>query len=295
MRIGLIGNGYWARVTHAAGLLAEPSVTLTGVWGRDGSKSDALAAELGIRAYRDPDELFADTDAVAFSVPPQVQLELALRAAALGKHLLLEKPIALSAVDADRLADAVGEAGVASVVFFTSRFDARQRQWLDEVFGQPGWDGASGMWLGAAFAPDSPFDTPWRRQYGGLWDVGPHALSIVTAALGPIERLSAMAGPRDQVHLLLRHRGGAVSNYVLGIDNPPAAGGSGLTIWGAPGRRELPPGPSDPVAALASAARELAAAAAEERPSHPCDVQYGREVVRLLAEAQRQLDDRPAR
>ena len=290
MRIGLIGNGYWARATHAAGLLAEPAVTLTGVWGRDLAKSDAMAADLGITVYRDPDELFADVDAVAFSVPPQVQLELALRAAALGKHLLLEKPIALSAADADRLADAVGQAGVASVVFFTSRFDAAQRQWLDEVFSQPGWDGGSGRWLGAAFAPDSPFDTPWRHQFGGLWDVGPHALSIVIAALGPIEELSAMAGPRDQVHLLLRHRGGAVSNYVLGIDNPPAAGGSRFTIWGAAGQRELPPGPSDPVAALATAARELAAAAELDQPSHPCDVQFGRVVVRLLAEAQRQLD-----
>jgi predicted dehydrogenase len=290
MRIGLIGNGYWARVTHAAGLMAEPAVTLTGVWGRDQAKSDALANDLGITAYRDPDELFADTDAVAFSVPPPVQLELALRAAALGKHLLLEKPIALSAPDADRLADAVDQAGVASVVFFTSRFDAPQRQWLDEVFAQPGWDGGSGRWLGAAFAPDSPFDTPWRHRFGGLWDVGPHALSIVIAALGPVEQLSAMAGPRDQVHLLLRHRGGAVSNYVLGIDNPPAAGASRFTIWGAAGQRELPPGPSDPVAALATAARELAAAAEQEYPSHPCDVQFGRLVVRLLAEAQRQLD-----
>ncbi|HEX4728848.1 MAG TPA: Gfo/Idh/MocA family oxidoreductase, partial [Jatrophihabitans sp.] len=104
MRIGLIGNGYWARVTHAAGLQAQPAVTLTGVWGRDQAKSDALAAEAGITAYRTPDELFADTDAVAFSVPPQVQAELALAAARQGKHLLLEKPIALSVEQADLLA-----------------------------------------------------------------------------------------------------------------------------------------------------------------------------------------------
>src|SRR6185312_5106598 len=220
MRIGLIGNGYWARVTHAAGLQAQPAVTLTGVWGRDQAKSDALAAEDGITAYRSPDELFADTDAVAFSVPPQVQAELALAAAWQGKHLLLEKPIALSVEQADLLADTVAEAGLASVVFFTSRFDQQRRSWLDQVFAEPGWDGASGLFLGAAFAPDSPFDTPWRHRFGGLWDVGPHALSIVTAALGPIEELSATAGPRDQVHLVLRHRGRAVSNSVLGIDNP---------------------------------------------------------------------------
>ncbi|HET6209426.1 MAG TPA: Gfo/Idh/MocA family oxidoreductase [Jatrophihabitans sp.] len=289
MRIGLIGNGYWARVTHAAGLQAQPAVTLTGVWGRDQAKSDALAAEFGITAYRAPDELFADVDAVAFSVPPQVQVELALAAVRQGKHLLLEKPVALSTDDADRLADAVAEAGLASVVFFTSRFDERRRGWLDEVFAEPGWDGASGLFLGAAFAPDSPFDTPWRHRFGGLWDLGPHALSIVTAALGPVEWLSATAGPRDQVHLLLRHRGGAVSNYVLGIDNPATVEANRLTIWGAAGLRELPPGPADPTAALAAAAGELVAAAGQPVPSHPCDVQYGRQLVRLLAEAERQL------
>ena len=183
----------------------------------------------------------------------------------------------------------MAEAGLASVVFFTSRFDERRRGWLDEVFAEPGWDGASGLFLGAAFAPDSPFDTPWRHRFGGLWDVGPHALSIVTAALGPIEWLSATAGPRDQVHLLLRHRGGAVSNYVLGIDNPATVEANRLTIWGAAGLRELPPGPADPTAALAAAAGELVAAAGQPVPSHPCDVQYGRQVVRLLAEAERQL------
>lgn len=289
MRIGLIGNGYWARVTHAAGLRAQPAVTLTGVWGRDQAKSYAFADEFGIAAYQTPDELFADTDAVAFSVPPQVQAELALAAAVQGKHLLLEKPIALSVDQAELLADTVSEAGLASVVFFTSRFDAARRQWLDQVFAEPGWDGGSGLFLGSAFAPDSPFDTPWRHRFGGLWDVGPHALSIVTAALGPIEQLTATAGPRDQVHLVLRHRGGAVSNYVLGIDNPATVNSSRFTVWGEPGLRELPDGPSDPVAALALAAGELAAAAGQPTPSHPCDVQYGRSVVRWLAEAERQL------
>jgi predicted dehydrogenase len=289
MRIGLIGNGYWARVTHAAGLQAQPAVTLTGVWGRDQAKSDSFAAELGITAFPTPDELFADTDAVAFSVPPQVQAELALAAARQGKHLLLEKPIALSVEQADLLADTVAEAGLASVVFFTSRFDAQRRRWLDQVFAEPGWDGGSGLFLGSAFAPDSPFDTPWRHRFGGLWDVGPHALSIVTAALGPVEQLSATAGPRDQVHLVLRHRGGAVSNYVLGIDNPATVNSSRFTVWGEAGLRELPDGPADPTAALALAAGELAAAAEQSEPSHPCDVQYGRLVVRLLAEAERQL------
>ncbi|MEO6700115.1 MAG: Gfo/Idh/MocA family oxidoreductase [Jatrophihabitantaceae bacterium] len=289
MRIGVIGNGYWARVTHLAGLRAEPSVTLTGVWGRAEAVSKQVAAELGITAYRTVDELFDDVEAVAFSVPPQVQSELALAAARRGKHLLLEKPIALRAEAADRLADAIGEAGVASVVFFTSRFDDAQRAWLDEMATRSGWDGGSGQLLGSAFAEGSPFDTPWRHDMGGLWDVGPHALAIITAALGPVEQLSALAGPRDLVLLSLRHHSGACSSYAVSIQAPPAASYSGLSIWGEPGRFELPAGPADPAAALATAARELAVQAAQPDPSHPCDVRFGRQVVHLLAEAERQL------
>jgi predicted dehydrogenase len=289
MRIGVVGNGYWARVTHIAGLLAQPAVTLTGVWGRDHAKSVPLAAEFGIAAYGSYDELLADVDAVGFSVPPQVQSELALRAARLGKHLLLEKPIAISEPAAAELAGAVAEAGVGSVVFFTSRFDPARRAWLAERAAQSGWDGASGLWLGAAFAAGSPFDTPWRHAKGGLWDVGPHALSLLIGALGEITDLTARAGRRDLVQLLTGHESGARSQYSLSIDAPAAAARTSLLVWGEPGSYSLPDGPADPAGCLAIAAGELAALAADPAAGHPCDVHFGRRVVALLAEAERQL------
>ncbi|MGI8667320.1 MAG: Gfo/Idh/MocA family protein, partial [Jatrophihabitans sp.] len=286
MRIGLVGNGHWARVTHAAGLSAEPSVTFTGLWGRDHAKSVPIADEFGVRAYPSFDALLADVEAVAFSVPPDVQSGHARRAAALGKHLLLEKPIATAPDEAARLADAVAEAGVASVVFFTGRFDATQRSWLAGIAARQDWDGGSGLWLGSAFVPGSPFDTPWRHDKGGLWDVGPHVLSLLIAALGPIEQLTARAGHRDLVQLLLRHRGGALSSYALSIDAAPAVQRNLFTVWGPPGCFELVTGPLDATAALSTAARELAEQAGRAAPSHPCDVQFGLQVVRLLAEAE---------
>jgi predicted dehydrogenase len=289
MRVGLVGNGHWAKITHAAGLSSEPSVELSGIWGRNGAKTASLATELGTTGYDDVEEMFDAVDAVAFSVPPQVQSELALRAARAGKHLLLEKPIAVSVAEADRLADAVTEAGVASVVFFTSRFDAVQRQWIDQTGQRSDWDGAAGLWLGSAFAAGSPFDTPWRHDKGGLWDVGPHALAMVTGTLGPIVEITARPGRRDLVHLIMGHESGASSSYAVSIDTPTAASEVSLRVWGATGSSMLPASQADPSSALATAARELAAAAELPVPSHPCDVQLGRSVVRLLAEAERQL------
>ncbi len=289
LRVGLVGNGHWARVTHAAGLRSEPSVELSGIWGRNQAKTQALAAELGTTGYAGVEEMFDAVDAVAFSVPPQVQAELAVRAARAGKHLLLEKPIAVSVDAAQQLAGAVAEAGVASVVFFTGRFDAGQRQWLEQVAQRSDWDGAAGLWLGSAFAADSPFDTPWRHDKGGLWDVGPHALALLTGAFGEIVEITARPGRRDLVYLILRHASGLSSSYAVSIDTPEAASQVSLTAWGAAGRSELP-ALLEPSQSLATAARELALAARQPVPSHPCDVRLGLSVVRLLAEAERQLD-----
>jgi predicted dehydrogenase len=289
MRIGLVGNGYWARVTHAAGLSAEQSVTFAGLWGRDPVKSTAVASEFGVTAYASYDELLDDIDAVAFSVPPQVQSELALQAARRGKQLLLEKPIAVSVASADSLADAVLQAGVASVVFFTSRFDPVHSSWLAGIAEQNGWEGGCGLWLGSAFGTDSPFDTPWRHDKGGLWDVGPHALALAIGALGPVQELTARAGKRDLVQLVLRHAGGAVSSYAVTIDAPAVVDRNTFTVWGSPGVFDTPRESPDPPVALAAAARELSLLFDAKSSEHPCDVRLGAEVVRLLAEAERQL------
>ena len=72
-------------------------------------------------------------DAVAFAVPPETQAELALVAVNAGKHLLLDKPVALTVAAANALRDAATAAGVASVVFFTDRFADESRAWFREV------------------------------------------------------------------------------------------------------------------------------------------------------------------
>src|SRR5689334_11838880 len=122
MRFGVVGTGFWAREIHAGGVAAHPDATLAGVWGRDPAKAQAVADVHGVPAYGDFDRFLDAVDAVAFSVPPTVQADLAVRAAAAGKHLLLEKPLALGLDAANRVADAVAAAGVASVVFFTDRY-----------------------------------------------------------------------------------------------------------------------------------------------------------------------------
>ena len=229
MRFGLAGTGYWAQVAHARALTSTDGAELAAVWGRNPDRTAALAGRHGAAAHADFDEFLAGVDAVAFSLPPDVQSELALRAAAAGRHLLLEKPVALTAASADALADAVAAAGVASVVFFTARFQPDIRAWLTAASGAP-WSGAQVVWLGSAVNDASPFNTPWRQREGGLWDLGPHALSVLTQALGPVESVLAGGGPGDVAHLILRHAGGASSTVTVTLQALP--GLDGLCVLG---------------------------------------------------------------
>jgi predicted dehydrogenase len=291
MRFGLIGTGPWAGIAHGPGLVACPEAELVGVWGRNPDKAGALAVQLSARPYADVDALLADVDAVAFAVPPAVQAGLALRAARAGKHLLLDKPIALDVAAADALESAVEAAGVASVVFFTDRFVDTSRAWFDEVAATPGWRGAWFRWLSTLQAADNPFGgSAWRRERGALWDTGPHALSTLTAALGPVASITAVAGDGDLVTLVVRHESGATSTAVLSQFAPPAAASFDCTLWGDAGLLPMPPRPDGRIVPVyATAASELVAGAtAGRKPA--ADVRLGATITRLLAQAQRQID-----
>jgi predicted dehydrogenase len=290
LRFGLVGTGYWARITHAPVLASTEGIELAAVWGRNPDAAAALAAEHGAAACTDLDAFLASVDAVAFSVPPDVQSAIGVRAARAGKHLLLEKPIALSDEDAGELVRAVADGGVASVVFFTARFRPDVRDWLAGVASGDRWDGGNAVWLGTALVASNPFNTPWRREKGGLWDLGPHVVSLLWAALGPVVSVTADAGRGDLTHLVLHHDSGATSTATLTLSAPAAADGFGLYLWGARGRSAVPAGADDARAALRVALTELAANARSGHLSHPCDVRFGRDVVHVLAAAQRQVD-----
>jgi predicted dehydrogenase len=290
MRFGLVGTGPWAGLAHGPGLLAAADVELVGVWGRNAGKAEMLASGLGVRGFTDYDALLAEVDAVAFAVPPDIQAPLAIAAAKAGKHLLLDKPVALDIDDARAVRDAVGEAGVASVVFFTDRFIDASRAWIDQVTATGGWSGGWLRWFSALQEPGNPFGaSPWRHERGGLWDTGPHALSTLSATLGPIISIRATGGAGDLVALVLAHESGAQSTVSLTQFAPAAAAGFEAAVWGDSGVSYMPQRPEgDEPIPLATAAEELVAAA-RNGTVHPVDVAFGTAIVELIAEAQRQL------
>jgi predicted dehydrogenase len=293
LRFGLVGTGHWARITHAAALASTEGIEFAAVWGRDAPAAGELAARYHATAYDDISGFLASVDAVAFAVPPGVQAPIAIRAASAGKHLLLEKPIAIQAADADALVDAVEQANVASVVFFTARFQADVRAWLSEVTATGGWAGGCAVWLGSALRPGNPFNTPWRRDKGGLWDLAPHLVSLLWASLGPVRSVTAQAGSADVTHLILRHEPGTTSTVTVTLSAPLSAEAADLFLWGEAGRSAAPVETDQPVTPLRVALTELADNARSGHALHPCDVHFGREVGRVLADAQHQIGEHP--
>ncbi|MFJ5775436.1 Gfo/Idh/MocA family protein [Streptomyces sp. NPDC093094] len=292
MRIGLLGTGPWAQMAHAPALEAHPELDFTGVWGRRPDAAKELAGRHGARVYDDVDALLDDVDAVAVALPPGVQAELAVRAARAGRHLLLDKPLAATVPQARAVAEAVRESQVASVVFFTTRFRPEAAAWISEQAAEEGWFTARAQWLGSVFSDaGSPFaHSPWRREKGALWDVGPHALSVLLPVLGDAVRVASAAyGPGDTAHLVVEHEGGAFSSLTLSLTAPPAAAGTEVELRGAAGVARLPHGGDGPVPALSCAADALLASVRTGRP-HPCDAAFGLRVTEILAEAEALLN-----
>ena len=221
--MGLVGAGPWATVVHAPLIAGGPGTSLDVVWARREDAAAELASPYGAAVAGSFEELLARCDAVAFAVPPDVQAELATRAAQAGKHLLLEKPLAFDLADAERLAAAVDEAGVSTMLFLTNRFTAEGRDFLRRV-AETEPQAAQISFVSGGSRPGEFFATPWRVARGALLDLGPHVLDLLDATLGPIAEVTAVGDPTRVVALTTRHESGLVGQAMLSITAEDAEG-----------------------------------------------------------------------
>ncbi|AGL20646.1 Gfo/Idh/MocA family protein [Actinoplanes sp. N902-109] len=289
MRFGLFGTGPWAHLAHAPALAAHKDVEFVGVWGRNEQKAAELAGRHGVQPYADLDDLIADVDAITVALPPDAQADIAIRAARAGKHLLLDKPIAFTVESAELIVSAARENNAAGVVFFTRRFMPQIEEFLAGAAATGGWLEARVDHLGSIFQDGNPFgESPWRKESGGLWDVGPHATALVLPVLGPVQQVTALAGTRDMTHVLLRHTGGAVTTLTLTVDAPARLEREDAAFYGESGVAPVPAAPWQPVEAFGRAVDALISAA-DGGPASPLDLEFGAQVVRILAAAAESL------
>jgi UDP-N-acetyl-2-amino-2-deoxyglucuronate dehydrogenase len=122
IRLGIIGSGFMGRTNAETATRYLKNAELIAIAG--GSRAEALAAAYGVAAETSVETLVArpDIDAVLISTPHAEHNWQALAAAAHGKHILLDKPMATTVADCDRILEATRKARVKLMIMFGQRF-----------------------------------------------------------------------------------------------------------------------------------------------------------------------------
>jgi predicted dehydrogenase len=115
--IALLGAGYAARI-QLRGWLRVPNARVVGLWNRSTERGRALAGELDVPCFDDLQELVRHPDVSAVDVATALDTHLAMTrvAAAAGKHVLCQKPLAPTLVEARAMVDTCERAGVRFMV-----------------------------------------------------------------------------------------------------------------------------------------------------------------------------------
>jgi len=122
LRIAVVGVGHLGR-HHARILSSLDGVRLTAVVDIDEARARQVAATSGATPFTDAGDVLAEVDAVTIAVPTEQHVEVALPFLARGIPTLVEKPMARTLVEADRLIDAAARTGATLAVGHTERYN----------------------------------------------------------------------------------------------------------------------------------------------------------------------------
>lgn len=254
MRVGIVGVGTMGRV-HAAGW-SRTGAELVGFTSADHAATAALAEPYGARAFATYEDLLREVDVVDLCVPTDLHCAMTVRAAEAGKHVVCEKPIALSLEDGRRMIRACEAAGVRLFVAMVVRFFPQYAAAARTV--RAGELGALGVLRlkRVSYPPqvlDNWFADP-ARSGGMLVDLMIHDLDYARWLAGPVARLFAKSvrssregayggalgdgladGLADYALVTLRHEGGAMSLIEGGWAHPPGVFRTGFDLAGETG------------------------------------------------------------
>ena len=182
VRWGILSTAGIATGKVIAGIQGAERCEVIAIASRDGDRARAASSTLGIpRAYEGYEALLADpdVDAVYIPLPNHLHREWTLKAAAAGKHVLCEKPLAMSAADAREMVRACEQAGVLLMEAFMYRLHPSWLAVRDLVAaGRIGTLVAVDTWF--SYFNDDPDNIRNIREAGGgaLYDIGCYAVNL---------------------------------------------------------------------------------------------------------------------
>lgn len=250
LRWGILGAADIARRSVVPGIQQSESGVAAAIASRTPVKAEAAAAELNIpKAYGSYEALLADDsiDAVYIPLPNHLHMEWTIRAAEAGKHVLCEKPIALNAAEAERMADACAKSGVHLAEAFMYRHHPRYVRIRELVRSGEIGELRSIHGTFTFNNADDAANVRFRKDWGGgsLYDIGCYPISaarFITGAEPAAATVHAFFSPQhDDVDMmasgLLEFAGGVSLTFDCGMW---ASFRNTLEIVGSDGRIVIP-------------------------------------------------------
>lgn len=238
IKVGLIGLGKVAHL-HARALHNVTGAALVAVCGRDLQRTQSFAAEYKVRAFTDLATMLLEIDCLIVGTPHPAHAEITVEAARAKVHVLVEKPLAASLEDCDRMIAAAREHGVKLGTISQRRFYApcqRIKAAIDNggigraVLGTVAMYG----WRDRAYYESDAWRGTWRGEGGGvLVNQAPHQLDLLLWFMGPVAQLCGYHANfnhptievEDTAVAIVRFASGALGQITLSNAQNPA-------LWG---------------------------------------------------------------
>ena len=166
IHVGVLGCGKIAQVRHLPEYAANPQVKLATVYDIDGQRAKEMAQRYGCRWTTDMAEIIRDphVDAVSICIPNHLHAEATIAALENGKHVLCEKPMAMTLPECEKMVDAAEKSGKYLMIGMNQRLTAthmRARQLIrDGAIGRP-------LTFRTTFGHGGP--ETWTVERGNIW------------------------------------------------------------------------------------------------------------------------------
>ena len=259
--VAIAGLGFGESV-HLPALASNPGFKAVALWHPRQERLDSACASSGLKGHTDWDRLLADpaVDAVIIATPPQPRHSLALRALQAGKHLLLEKPVALNAQQVAELQREAIQRRLSVAVDFEYRavplFQQAARLLQDGAVGTP-WLVKMDWLMSSRANPNRAWSWYSQADQGGgvIGALGTHAFDTLAWLVGPIQQLQTITRTAiterpdaqgnmrpvdaDDIALinaeLVTHQGGTVAAQIAMASVARNGRGCWLEIYGSEG------------------------------------------------------------
>lgn len=246
IRYGIVGCGHIAK-KHVAAIKAVEGAELVAVCDTNEERLREFTVD-GVRGYTDlEDMLESDIDVVSICTPSGIHAPLTIQAAEAKKHVIVEKPMALTLEDADRMIDACEKNGVKMAVVHPNRFRPAvvelKKQLDNGAFGKIGHANATVRWnRNQAYYDQAPWRGTKAMDGGVLMNQAIHNMDLLLWMMGDIEEISSYHATRirnieaeDTSVSVIRFKNGSLGVLEAAVTIYPKNLEESLSIFGEKG------------------------------------------------------------